>query len=725
MAKKQTNNDDILSKVSKDISIDTANEVAKIINQEDKKNTTENNKEKTEKKNTEKEKEQRKNKENKTQKKRDEKRDKLLKEIKNQTSGGASSNKSVFGTSRLGAFADTLSDEIKDSTIKQTKSILQTFNPLEHVKSMWGMLPGSGAIGKAFGAATSDFKKEEKEDTKINEDGLEVSEENSEKLTNINTTFSDGIEKIYGVLETIKESFIRTKETTSNKKLLAKENANENKKLLRGIGRGGVVAGGGAGGDKKSFGEQAMDLGKDAAKLTLIQKMGGWALKLGKGLLGGVVGMLGFKGLASTLKGGGAAAKATASAATKGPGIISRTLGGVKNLIFGKSFKGGQFLPGGGRAVAGGQRVGGLVNWIKNAAGVSRRTADTAKILDKTSKAYRAGLQVKRAADLAKAAAATKVGVNTIRAARIAAAGGTLGLSLVAEGVWHGGKAWERNLLTKSRGTEQTLGQGWEKGEDGVVYDKETGVVLQDPTKDHLGPKGQQPKNEEDVKKNIKMNRGKAQLEVNEKMIGMRIDEALEFRKLGEDELANASMLAATKLLKQRKNIIANMGFRDYEEAKKWYSLSFSDVGEKLRNLTSSEGNWDWMEIEDNRYKNNLKKAFENTSNVRGTLSSFAAIENEERMYQANLKPQNALGIESAPNIGLGAALVNQTQQKIMGMPQAQNATDKNENVVAINQPVNNVTNNTSNIAQGQGDSRLNEPAFNQTRNEERNGSMF
>ena len=56
MAKKQTNNDDILSKVSKDISIDTANEVAKIINQEDKKNTTENNKEKTEKKNTEKEK---------------------------------------------------------------------------------------------------------------------------------------------------------------------------------------------------------------------------------------------------------------------------------------------------------------------------------------------------------------------------------------------------------------------------------------------------------------------------------------------------------------------------------------------------------------------------------------------------------------------------------------------------------------------------------------------
>ena len=167
------------------------------------------------------------------------------------------------------------------------------------------------------------------------------------------------------------------------------------------------------------------------------------------------------------------------------------------------------------------------------------------------------------------------------------------------------------------------------------------------------------------------------------------------------------------------------MGFRDYEEAKKWYSLSFSDVGEKLRNLTSSEGNWDWMEIEDNRYKNNLKKAFENTSNVRGTLSSFAAIENEERMYQANLKPQNALGIESAPNIGLGAALVNQTQQKIMGMPQAQNATDKNENVVAINQPVNNVTNNTSNIAQGQGDSRLNEPAFNQTRNEERNGSMF
>ena len=61
-----------------------------------------------------------------------------------------------------------------------------------------------------------------------------------------------------------------------------------------------------------------------------------------------------------------------------------------------------------------------------------------------------------------------------------------------------------------------------------------------------------------------------------------------------------------------------------------------------------------------------------------------------------------------------------------MGIPQNQNdATDGNGNVVAINQPVNNVTNNTSNVIQGPGSARLNEPAFNQSRNDERNGSMF
>ena len=169
------------------------------------------------------------------------------------------------------------------------------------------------------------------------------------------------------------------------------------------------------------------------------------------------------------------------------------------------------------------------------------------------------------------------------------------------------------------------------------------------------------------------------------------------------------------------------MGFRDYREAKRFYSLTFSDVGKKLNKLTSMEGKWNWGEIEDNRYKRKLEKAFENLTGTQGTLAVFDATETTRRMFdvdKANKNPTiNALGIESAPNRGLGAALVNQTQQKIMGMPQPQNAADGN--VLAINQPINSVTNNTSNTVQGRGDSRINEPALNQSRNDDRGGLMF
>ena len=235
------------------------------------------------------------------------------------------------------------------------------------------------------------------------------------------------------------------------------------------------------------------------------------------------------------------------------------------------------------------------------------------------------------------------------------------------------------------------------------------------------------------MKRNIKINRGKAQLEVNEDMIGMRIDEALEFRKSGEDELANASMLAATKLLKQRKDIIANMGFemtgKDRDKAKSLYSgaLLHGDVAEKLRILRGSEGKWGMLELEDKGYRDDLTKAWDRIQSGKGDWFSDAT-ENTSRKYRLDnptIFPKNAIGIESAPNTGLGAALVNQTQQKIMGMPQTQNATDQNGNVLAINQPINSVTNNTSNTTQGRGDSRINEPALNQSRNDDRSGLMF
>jgi hypothetical protein len=37
----------------------------------------------------------------------------------------------------------------------------------------------------------------------------------------------------------------------------------------------------------------------------------------------------------------------------------------MKQAIFGKMYKGGQFMPGGGRAAAGGERAGGLIGNIK------------------------------------------------------------------------------------------------------------------------------------------------------------------------------------------------------------------------------------------------------------------------------------------------------------------------------------------------------------------------
>lgn len=75
------------------------------------------------------------------------------------------------------------------------------------------------------------------------------------------------------------------------------------------------------------------------------------------GKLGGVFTALSPKKLA---KGLGSVIKSMT------PGTIAGGMGKVKESVVGKMYKGGQFLPGGqGRAPAGGQRVGGLLNTIK------------------------------------------------------------------------------------------------------------------------------------------------------------------------------------------------------------------------------------------------------------------------------------------------------------------------------------------------------------------------
>lgn len=55
--------------------------------------------------------------------------------------------------------------------------------------------------------------------------------------------------------------------------------------------------------------------------------------------------------------------------------------GGMTEMIFGKEYKGGQFMPGGGRAKAGGERAGGLVNKFKNP---FKKETVTEKIQEKT-----------------------------------------------------------------------------------------------------------------------------------------------------------------------------------------------------------------------------------------------------------------------------------------------------------------------------------------------------
>ena len=658
---------------------------------------------------------------------------KNLKEINKKLEGQKKKDKSSDKQkTKSGEFTRNLAGSAKEGLEDAIQPLIDTLNPTTYIK-MLGDIPGVTPVVDAIKASrkvkSSENKKEDEEDDKVEEEqkevGYEILENNEEHKSSLESVDND-FDKLLNLTETIKETLVLIKEQGADRKLTDKENKNERKRTMRGIagaaGAGGGGSGGSGGSGSGEGGEGGGGFGMDDAVNTFFAAtlLKGLAKKIpGVGLL--MRGGRGLKGLIGKglIRGKGLIGKGLSKVGLSS-GLSSGLLTKI-GMVGAKTAKPSYIAP----TIA--KRTGIL--------GLGKTKPysvldDAAKQSAKLTKSRRAGLAVRNASkskNLLKAR-------HLLKAKTLAQISNPIGWATLVGEV--GVESWIRQTEAQTQGLEESLGQGFEI-RDGKKFDRKTGLEIDDKTAldSRIKELGLDPEGEKAGKLRRKT-RGFKSLKVNEQMISDAVSEALEFRKSGEDQEANAKMQAAVELLKARKKIVQYMGFDDYKKAMNAYTLNFSDIGRKIAALGGKQGKWNIFEQEDRGHFRDLDKAFENIEKT-SLRVGLDAVETEDKLSESKnrnrkptittittITPDVPIRIDSSPNTS--GIILSETNTVLQNNQSELNRNGGGGGQVAINAPTSsNTTNVNNNISNGRGDSRMNESAFNKERVSEGRNNYF